>query len=62
VEGVVHLPGSGPWLPITGKPPSGSWELQLPDTEDIRDWIAANQLTDILLVVSYRAQTPAWPT
>jgi hypothetical protein len=51
----------GPWLPITGKSPSGRWQLQLPDGEDIRDWIAAAQLTDVLLVVSYRGRTPAWP-
>ena len=51
----------GPWLPITGRTPIGRWELQLPDSEDTRDWIAANQLIDVLLVVSYRARTPAWP-
>ena len=51
----------GPWLPITGKTPSGRWQLQLPDAEDVRDWIADDQLTDVLLVVSYRGRTPAWP-
>ncbi|WP_239341259.1 neuraminidase-like domain-containing protein [Frankia sp. CiP3] len=51
----------GPWLSITGKSPLGRWELGLPDTEDVRAWLAAGQLIDILLVVSYRAQTPAWP-
>ncbi|WP_345510134.1 neuraminidase-like domain-containing protein [Phytohabitans houttuyneae] len=51
----------GPWLPITGKAPAGTWRLQLPDSEDTREWIAQGGLTDILLVISYRARTAAWP-
>ena len=43
----------GPWLSITGKSPTGRWELGLPDTDEIRDWLAAGQLTDTLLIISY---------
>jgi hypothetical protein len=51
----------GPWLSMTGKSPPGRWELGLPDTDEIRDWLARNQLTDVLLVISYRAATPTPP-
>jgi hypothetical protein len=47
----------GPWLSITGKSPTGRWELGLPDTDEIRDWLTAEQLLDALIVVSYRATT-----
>jgi Tc toxin complex TcA C-terminal TcB-binding domain/FG-GAP-like repeat len=47
----------GPWLSITGKSPTGRWELGLPDTDEIRDWLTAEQLLDALIIVSYRATT-----
>jgi hypothetical protein len=51
----------GPWLSVTGKPPVGRWELALPDRDEVREWMAADGLTDVLLVISYRGRTPAWP-
>ncbi|MFJ9131258.1 neuraminidase-like domain-containing protein [Streptomyces sp. NPDC102340] len=51
----------GPWLPVTGKSVAGTWRLRLPDSEDARGWVAAGGLSDVLLVLSYRARTPAWP-
>jgi Tc toxin complex TcA C-terminal TcB-binding domain len=53
----------GPWLSITGRAPVGAWELAFPDSagDEVRDWLAAGGLTDVLLVVSYRGRTPAWP-
>jgi hypothetical protein len=51
----------GPWLSMTGKPPVGRWELALPATEEIRNWLAADGLNDLLLVLSYRGRTSPWP-
>jgi hypothetical protein len=51
----------GPWLSITGKSPVGRWELSIPDSEDVRDWLVGNQLTDVLLVVSFSARPALWP-
>ncbi|MGW0631176.1 Tc toxin subunit A-related protein [Streptomyces sp. NPDC002758] len=51
----------GPWLPILGKSPVGNWELRLPDTDEIRAWLADDGLDDALLVLSYRGRTSSWP-
>ncbi|HET8660594.1 MAG TPA: neuraminidase-like domain-containing protein [Micromonosporaceae bacterium] len=63
VDGIVSTRrgNGGPWLPITGKAPAGRWELALPDTDGVRQWLADDQLTDILLVVGYAGRTPPWP-
>ena len=50
-----------PWLSITGKSPVGRWELSIPDSEDVRGWLAGNQFTDLLLVVSFEARPAPWP-
>lgn len=52
----------GPWRPMTGKTPSGRWELTLVDSPETREWFESEELIDILVVVSYVARTPAWST
>ena len=52
----------GPWRPMTGKAPSGRWELTLVDSPETREWFESDDLLDILVVVSYVARTPAWST
>jgi hypothetical protein len=49
------------WLPFIGQPPFGKWELAFPDTMEIRSRFTEGQIKDILLVVTCRGQTPAWP-
>jgi hypothetical protein len=51
----------GPWRPMTGKAPSGRWELTLVDSPETREWFESEDLLDILVVVSYVARTSAWP-
>jgi hypothetical protein len=50
---------AGSWLAITGRPPMGKWELELPI--DAVKRIEEGNITDILFVISYSGQIPAWP-
>jgi hypothetical protein len=50
------------WTSLIGKSPVGTWELTLPDTEELRNRFQREEIADIVLVVTYKAQTPAWPT
>src|SRR5690606_32360235 len=53
------------WTSILGLTPFGEWELSLltplPDGRRARDLFAAEEVEDILFVVTYTARTPAWP-
>jgi peptidoglycan hydrolase-like protein with peptidoglycan-binding domain len=58
--------GNAPaWLPLKGRAPFGTWELALRDAmSDGRDVVEAlknEEITEILLIVSYTAELPAWP-
>jgi hypothetical protein len=33
----------------------------MPNTPQTRAWFADERITDILLVITYAGQTPAWP-
>jgi hypothetical protein len=52
---------AGAWIPMTGRSPFGEWELALPTTATVKDYFKEEQISDILLVISYGAETPAWP-
>ena len=47
---------------MIGKVPVGEWELELPNTEEVRDLFKDEQIDDIFLVITYSGRTPAWPT
>ena len=49
------------WIPMIGRSPFGTWQLTLPDTQVVRDWFTGQQITDILLDITYTAATPSWP-
>jgi hypothetical protein len=49
------------WMPMIGKTPFGTWTLVLPKTP-VRDWIANDEIDDILFVITYSGQTPPYPT
>jgi uncharacterized coiled-coil protein SlyX len=53
---------AGAWLGLLGRSPVGRWGVSLPDTDEVRDWMQGDGLLDVLLVISYRGRTPAWPT
>ena len=52
---------AGSWTSMIGKSPIGEWELVLPDTEAVRKGFMADEITDMLLVVTYSARQPDWP-
>lgn len=52
---------AGGWAIMIGKSPIGQWQLTLPNDFQTRNLFDGNQLEDILLVITYRAETPAWP-
>ena len=39
----------------------GTWELTLPNTEEMKDHFKNEEIDDILLVLTYAGRTPAWP-
>ncbi len=49
------------WLSLVGRQPFGRWELSLTDSQELRSRFAQEEITDILFVLSYRAETPPWP-
>jgi hypothetical protein len=54
------------WVQLIGQAPFGRWQLALPDNNPNdpnapRNLIANGQITDILFVISYSGQLPAWP-
>ena len=46
------------WTTLIGKSPVGTWELTPPDTEELRNRFQREEIADIVLVVTYKAQTP----
>jgi hypothetical protein len=39
----------------------GTWELALPNTEEMQNRFKNEGIDDILLVLTYTGRTPAWP-
>jgi hypothetical protein len=55
----VAPPGgsSEPWA----KTPTGDWELALSSDPDTREALRSGEIADLVLVLSYAANLPAWP-
>jgi hypothetical protein len=49
------------WTNCVGMEPFGKWTLDLSRDPALQSLIAADKVRDILFVVSYTGQTPAWP-
>jgi hypothetical protein len=64
VDGMVATSSgnAASWFAMLGRPPTGMWELSLPDTDDARSRLRDGDIEDILFVIGYTAQLPAWPT
>jgi hypothetical protein len=43
---------------MLGKPPAGEWELELPNTDEVKGWFKDEKINDILLVITYGGCTP----
>lgn len=58
---------AGSWLPMqNNKQPIGTWVLKLPNdtAEDVKKtkaWFTERQIEDVLLVITFSGETPAWP-
>jgi Tc toxin complex TcA C-terminal TcB-binding domain len=52
---------AGSWTAMLGKSPIGDWELALPNTGEMKNRFRDEEVDDILLVVTYRGETPPWP-
>ena len=63
VDGVISTRrgNAGSWTAMIGKAPVGEWELALPDTPEIRNLFKAEEIEDILFVITYAGRTPEWP-
>ena len=49
------------WTSMIGKSPIGTWQLAFPKTDEVVGRFERGELEDILLVISYEGQLPAWP-
>jgi len=77
VNGVIstRATNGSTWIPMVGRAPAGTWELALPyDPSNLNDPATAlirdlflggpdnkGTIEDILLVITYSGETPAWP-
>ncbi|MFV2055919.1 MAG: LamG-like jellyroll fold domain-containing protein [Thiohalomonadales bacterium] len=61
IEGIIST-RRGSWTPLIGKPLFGTWTFEFPNTEQFLSRIKDEKITDILFVISYSGDTPAWPT
>jgi hypothetical protein len=52
---------AGSWSSIQTRSPFGTWELSLPDSQEIRQRFQTGEIRDILLVLTYAGHLPAWP-
>jgi hypothetical protein len=49
------------WIPILGQGVAGHWTLSLPNTLATASIFQKEQIQDILFVITYAGNTPAWP-
>jgi hypothetical protein len=63
IEGVISTRRSnaGGFTALIGASPIGTWELALPNTDEIKTRFKNGEVDDILLVITYAGRTPAWP-
>jgi hypothetical protein len=64
IDGVISTRrgNAGSWITMLGKVPVGEWELELPNTEEVKNHFKNEEIDDILFVITYSGRTPAWPT
>jgi hypothetical protein len=49
------------WNEMIGLTPCGTWELALPNSALVRGRFSAEEIENVILVVSYSGRRPAWP-
>ncbi len=62
-EGVISTGrgNAGRWAAMVPKLVTGEWELALPNTDDVKKRFKQDEIMDIMLVITYKADVPAWP-
>jgi hypothetical protein len=50
------------WLGMRDATPFGTWQLTLPNTEQVSQWFKDGNVNDILLIITYTGRLPEWPT
>jgi hypothetical protein len=62
VDGIIstRTGSAGSWMAMIGRSPVGSWELALPNTEDVRNHFANDDIQEMLFVTTVSGRTPAW--
>jgi hypothetical protein len=50
------------WMSMIGMSPAGSWTLDVPNMPNVRKVFQTGQVKDILFVITYNGNTPAWPS
>lgn len=63
IEGTISTStgSAGSWSAMQTKAPAGTWELSLPDSDEIRARFKDSDILDLLLLVGYSGQLPEWP-
>jgi hypothetical protein len=63
IDGVISTrrANAASWRPFLGASPVGKWTVVFANTPDFRRRFDEDQITDILFVVGYSADTPPWP-
>jgi hypothetical protein len=49
------------WTAMIGRTPVGEWELALPDTTEMKNRFAADDIQDIVFAITFSGRTPPWP-
>jgi hypothetical protein len=49
------------WMPMIGMSPAGTWTLDIPNVPNTQNVFKSGQVKDILFVITYNGNTPAWP-
>jgi hypothetical protein len=50
------------WMPMIGMSPAGNWTLDVPNMPNGQNVFQTGQVKDILFVITYNGNTPAWPS
>lgn len=54
--------GNADFSALINQSPIGKWEISLPNTAQTRDWFKEQRITDIILIITYGGDLPAWPS
>jgi hypothetical protein len=64
IDGVISTRrgNAGDWMRIIGKSPTGEWELELPNTGEVKNRFSEEEVEDVIFNITYSARLPEWPS